>query len=313
MVSQSSLTQSAPSWEPLDFLWLELTNQCNLKCVHCYAESGPTSGTGDLLSTEDYENIITEAYKIGCRRIQFIGGEPTLNRDLSMLIKLAAETGYSFIEVFTNLTRLTEDLIACFKLYGVHVATSVHASLPETHDQITQTRGSFDKTTLNLRKLLDAGIPLRAGLIEMAENVGQTESTLQFLNELGIENAGTDRLRHFGRGASDTKCNMSELCGNCAGNTLCVGPDGMVSPCIMSKYWAIGSVLDTPLVELVKSQRLSDLRNEIYNSVVEPRIKEGGEIIGACTPQTCGPYSQCPPSTGCSPWQSCYPCFPNSR
>src|SRR5208283_2388709 len=27
----------------LDFLWLELTSRCNLQCVHCYAESGPSS------------------------------------------------------------------------------------------------------------------------------------------------------------------------------------------------------------------------------------------------------------------------------
>ena len=25
----------------LDFLWLELTNRCNLQCVHCYTQSPP--------------------------------------------------------------------------------------------------------------------------------------------------------------------------------------------------------------------------------------------------------------------------------
>ena len=31
----------------LDFLWLELTNRCNLRCVHCYTASArrPVTGT----------------------------------------------------------------------------------------------------------------------------------------------------------------------------------------------------------------------------------------------------------------------------
>ena len=30
----------------LDFLWLELTNRCNLRCVHCYTESAHRPATG---------------------------------------------------------------------------------------------------------------------------------------------------------------------------------------------------------------------------------------------------------------------------
>jgi sulfatase maturation enzyme AslB (radical SAM superfamily) len=37
--------------KPLDFLWLELTNRCNLQCTHCYADSGPTAEKGTI-STE---------------------------------------------------------------------------------------------------------------------------------------------------------------------------------------------------------------------------------------------------------------------
>jgi molybdenum cofactor biosynthesis enzyme MoaA len=73
----------------LDFLWLELTNRCNLRCVHCYTDSHPGSGDRDLLTTGAYESLLRQAYELGCRRVQFIGGEPPLHPDLLRLLGTA--------------------------------------------------------------------------------------------------------------------------------------------------------------------------------------------------------------------------------
>lgn len=197
-----------PATPQLDFLWLELTNQCNLQCSHCYAESGPHAGHEDTLVRSQYEALLTEAWQIGCRRVQFIGGEPTLNHDLGDLIRFAADIGYEFVEVFTNLTRLPVELLACFARHHVHVATSVYASRSGTHDLITRVDGSFSKTIRNLRLLVEAGIPVRAGVIEMDENVGQFEQTAEFLRSIGVQNVGRDRLRQFGRGNSTSTTDL---------------------------------------------------------------------------------------------------------
>ena len=52
----------------LDFLWLELTNRCNLRCVHCYTESDPWSGDRDLLIASDYESLMADAFALGAAR-----------------------------------------------------------------------------------------------------------------------------------------------------------------------------------------------------------------------------------------------------
>lgn len=303
MLHANGLSDFKGRWA-LNFLWLELTNQCNLQCSHCYADSGPYATQADRLSREKYQELIIEAYEVGCRRIQFIGGEPTLNRDLPDLIKFSAKIGYTFIEVFTNLTCLTDELLLCFKESDVHVATSVYAPTACTHDQITQVHGSFDKTIRNLQALLKAGISVRAGVIGMKENSGQTERTMQFLRDLGVQNVGTDRLRYFGRGAKEGEGALSELCGACADNTLCVGSDGIVSPCIMSKLWSVGSVLNESLTELAKSGRLAALRGHIYRAVIEPREENGRDdrgIDAICTPKTCAPSGPCSPFMALTP------------
>lgn len=303
-----------PATPQLDFLWLELTNQCNLQCSHCYAESGPHAGHEDTLVRSQYEALLTEAWQIGCRRVQFIGGEPTLNHDLGDLIRFAADIGYEFVEVFTNLTRLPVELLACFARHHVHVATSVYASRSGTHDLITRVDGSFSKTIRNLRLLVEAGIPVRAGVIEMDENVGQFEQTAEFLRSIGVQNVGRDRLRQFGRGNSTSTTDLAELCGGCAENVLCVGADGKVSPCIMSKPWFVSSVLEKSLGDISSSPTLAALRDDIRRAVVGTHEREGvhGGIHVICQPKVCGPYDTCGPKLGpgpCAP-SGCSPCYP---
>jgi MoaA/NifB/PqqE/SkfB family radical SAM enzyme len=282
--------QAAVSKPPVDFLWLELTNQCNLQCTHCYADSGPR-GEKSILSAARYLELMTEAFNLGCRRVQFIGGEPTLNRDLPMLIHAASGMGFEFIEVFTNLTRLSEELLQCFVENRVYIATSVFAPAADCHDAITQVKGSFEKTITNLRRVVKAGLPVRAGIVEMESNAGQTGAAIAFLRQLGVQNVNAGRLRHFGRGAAACEANdMSELCGNCAGGTLCVSPTGKVSPCIMSKQWSVGSILESSLSEVATGNALRETRERIYQAVVDKPIQ------ASCPPSLSNRHAGCVPS-----------------
>lgn len=305
---------TADSGAPQGFLWLELTNRCNLQCTHCYAESGPDTGSRDRLGRADYERLIGEGFALGYREIQFIGGEPTLNADLLHFIRRASDTGYTYIEVFTNLMRLTPAMLEHFRRYRVRVATSVYAADEQTHDAVTRVRGSFKRTTRNLQRLVDAGIAVRAGTIEMPQNAGRSGETIRFLNGRGVAQVGSDRLRHFGRGAADGGECLGELCGNCAGRTLCVAPDGRVSPCIMSKAWSVGSVLERPLAELAASPQMQSLRAAIHATVVAPRMAEAqaGEAPADAYVHPAR-RADCDPS--CNPWchpgQQCFPCNPN--
>lgn len=276
----------------IDFLSLELTNQCNLQCLHCYANAGQRTNINSVLARFDYENLIKDGVELGAKKVQFIGGEPTLNKDLPYLISFAHYKGYEFIEVFSNLIGLTDELIDCYKEYDVRVATSVYAPCEEAHDQITCVKGSFRKTIKNLRRLLDEGVGVRVGVIEMEQNEGLVEETKEMLRNLGVVNIGGDKLRRVGRGDDGTTDELTELCGGCNGKTLCIGPDGAVSPCIMSKKMSVGSVIGNTLSEVIESEKLASLKHELDN-------KKG--MYAICTPKTCVPYSTCSPKTGPGP------------
>ena len=67
--------------ERLIYTWLEITDRCNLNCVHCYGEFGkPSTKERELVSTEDWKRIIDELISLNCLEIQLIGGEPTVHK-----------------------------------------------------------------------------------------------------------------------------------------------------------------------------------------------------------------------------------------
>jgi MoaA/NifB/PqqE/SkfB family radical SAM enzyme len=305
----------------LDFLWLELTNACNLTCKHCYADSSPLSGVKDRLSRAEYEKIIADARAIGCESVQFIGGEPTLNKDISHFIQVAVDLGYSFIEIFTNLIRLPDHLMRLIVRHKVHVATSIYGHAAHIHDSVTGKAGSFNKTIANLDRLIALGVPIRAGFIEMEGNSGLYSATENFLTARGVSRVGHDRIRRFGRGnEANENVELEELCGACAKNVLSVNADGTVSPCIMSKKWAFGDIKKTTLRELAEGDEIHTLRGRINEVAIqkEQQSANGAATMShACVPEGCHPCAPdaicgpCAPNTSCDPTR-CKPyCTPN--
>lgn len=308
--------EGIPAVPALDFVWLELTNQCNLQCIHCYSESSPQSTAGDLLDESRYLALITEAFELGCRHIQFIGGEPTLNKSLPTLIAHAAGCGYQIVEVYTNLVNLSVSLLEVFRQHRVSVATSFYACDADVHDAITQSRGSHQRTVNNLKRMLECGLPVRVGVIAMEENQAEISSAMAFLRELGVTNIRVDRVRSFGRAKTGDTCSMESLCGNCSRNILAIGPDGVVSPCIMSKQWAVGSVLTSPLRQIAASNHLLQTRRQIADVTLARHSAQGMESVSNESIGWPGPPHPCPPDSSCTPnclpSSNCSPCSPYS-
>jgi MoaA/NifB/PqqE/SkfB family radical SAM enzyme len=302
----------------LEFLWLEITSLCNLQCVHCYAESSPHPEMKNILSPNDYFQLISEASRLGCKKVQFIGGEPTLAKHLPDYISHAHKEGFDFIEVFSNLFTISDQLITCFVDNKVSVATSFYCDIPEIHDEITQRSGSHSVTTANIKRILDAGLVLRAGIILMPPNQHRLEETKEFLYNLGVQEVGTDRLRGVGRGtyleSPEKACDLGELCGSCWKGSACVAPDGTVSPCIMSKEWSTGSILNAPLGEVFQSSEFYNIRQRIYEEVWLPLEETAAACNPDCSPtcvpqRVCSPTS-CSPNKNCQPTAGCRPCSP---
>ena len=126
---------------------LELTNLCNLECTHCYASSGPREKLTRHMSIERWLEVISELGEMGCKSLQFIGGEPTAHPGLPKLLRAAVEAGINQIQVYTNGFSVSKKLMNLFASENVDMAFSIYGPDGLSHDEMTTVPGSFEKTS----------------------------------------------------------------------------------------------------------------------------------------------------------------------
>lgn len=158
------------SLRSLEFLWLELTQKCNLQCVHCYAESSPNIQLYNNMTVWDWKKVTLEGYNAGCRKIQFIGGDPTIYPHLSELIEYSSALGYEFIELFTNGIHFTNKIKNTILTNRVSLAFSLYSSEPKIHDAITKFDGSQVNTLENIKWAVGSGLVVRVAIVDVGLN-----------------------------------------------------------------------------------------------------------------------------------------------
>ena len=301
-MSDINVRAAGQTTDGLDFLWMDITERCNLECVHCYSESGPNARRTGRMQTSDWERVMDESLALGCQKVQFIGGEPITHPEFKRLLKYTC-TRFYFIEVFSNLTALPNDILAIMKDYGVRLATSVYSHDESRHEAITQRKSSFSSTIGNLRIVIRESIPVRVAIIAMKPNEKNVEETQTFLKSLGVNDIGVDYAREIGRGKGEKekKDSIDALCGRCWQGRLTVNSDGNAYPCVMSKFMPVGNVLVEGLQSIVLGERLQNNRKKVKNH-------HENNIIRA----NCEPWTTCQPKGGCPPVDPCYPsCLPS--
>lgn len=284
--------------EWLDFLWLELTEKCNLTCQHCYVSSSPNLPLFKRMTHANWLETIRDASALGCKSLQFIGGEPMLYPRLDELIVAARNERMEFVEIYTNGTPLTEKWARKLRDYEVSVACSVYAAEARIHDEVTQKPGSFNRTIAALQRLVESRVPVRVGYIEMNANVGSFDETRRFLAGIGVDDVTQDFSRGFGRAAQPTKnaAPYDGLCGQCWKGKLCVTSAGDAYPCIMSRSFTMGNVIDDGLSATVRSNALRSFRLDM--------MARTDFTLAECRPESCAPDGGCRPNL-----PECHPSF----
>lgn len=303
--------------ERLDFIWLELTGRCNLECVHCYADSGPERPLSEGMELEHWIGALDEAAALGCRRVQFIGGEPTLYPGLPRLIEHARNIGYEQVCVYTNGTHFTDTLKAAFLANRVSLAFSVYGSSGDVHDQVTLRSGSFEKTEHAIRWAVEAGLEVRAGVVEMGVNAHDMPRTKRMLEDVGVRAINVDRLRGLGRGSGERPAQpeLKELCGRCGEGKVCVSSSGEIYPCVFARFSALGQFKDGGLGAAFGGAPLREFREALIDSYATAPARRPRTSLNRlqddCNPETppgdCNPEKK-PPD--CNPEIPQGPCTP---
>lgn len=168
----------------LEHVVMEITNACNLNCIHCYNDSGRT--LHDELTLEEIYRVIDELKILGVPRITLSGGEPLIHPHF---FEIAQYIQDHFLELglFTNGTLITEDIARKLKdLSFLKVAVSVDSLNPAIHDSFRGKKGAWKRTTEGIKILRKEGIEVKPAIALSTYNVGEIVDLRRHLLEEGF-------------------------------------------------------------------------------------------------------------------------------
>ncbi len=193
----SELLQFARDKKPV-VVW-NCTQRCNLKCVHCYAQSEDRDYAGEM-STDEAKVMIDDLAEFGAPVLLFSGGEPTLRKDLVELMHYAKGKGMRVV-ISTNGTLITPERAKQYADVGLsYVGVSLDGGR-ETHDEFRGLPGSFDKAIAGIRNARDAGIKVGLRMTINKRNWQDIPEIFKVMREENIPRACFYHLVYTGRGS----------------------------------------------------------------------------------------------------------------
>jgi radical SAM protein with 4Fe4S-binding SPASM domain len=174
-----------------------ITGACNLKCVHCYNDSGTCAG--DELSTDEAKKVLDSLVDFGVPSVLFSGGEPLMRPDLFELIEYATERGLRAV-ISTNGTLIKPGMAEKIKKYGVSYVGISLDGIGEINDKFRGVEGAFDNAVQGIKNCQDAWVRIGLRLTLTKKNVQDTESLFGFFESENIERACFYHFVPSGRG-----------------------------------------------------------------------------------------------------------------
>jgi radical SAM/Cys-rich protein len=141
----------------VDVLQVNMGRYCNLACVHCHVESGPTRT--EMMSRENVDAVLSFLARTEIPTLDITGGAPELHRDFDYLVESARSLGRHVMDR-CNLTVIFEPgkeyLPEFFQLHQVELVCSLPCYSQENVDK-QRGKGTFDSSIRALQRFNEVG------------------------------------------------------------------------------------------------------------------------------------------------------------
>lgn len=198
---------------PIDSLHFELTSHCNMKCAHCYNNSGTNNSVRDSMTVQkwiDFAKYLVD--KGGVYETILSGGEPFLLGDnvieiMDIINELSEKRWFSLL---TNGYFLTDERISRLRKYRYHwLQISIDGSNSEYHDKFRNLYNSWERAVKAAKKVAMSGIPLKIAHCVTPYNIDKIDDMCKLAYSLGASEIITGRISYSGRASINTKYLLS--------------------------------------------------------------------------------------------------------
>lgn len=286
-------------------LYIELTNNCNYNCIHCYAEI--EKGNNEYLSPSSFDIVLSQL-PTGCKcDIRLSGGEPFLNTNIKYFISKISQSivPYSQHSIVTNGSFTISD--AKFAIENnFQLQISIYGMSYETFNKFTKaSKSNWEKVMNNLDILSKSSFKSNVVLCFAVNNItyNELDAFIEYANSRSfkyilnraasigraVNNWGDIQLpseKHF-EFSRNTKSKSLRFCYHmCQLHISVICVNGNVIPCsfLRKPKYIFGNVFDSSIESIWKSDKYMMFRT------LTPKMVEkckSCEFMYVCTAGCC--------------------------
>jgi MoaA/NifB/PqqE/SkfB family radical SAM enzyme len=159
---------------------------CNNRCLFC-VQGRKRYEIGDF-TTEEIFKKLEESRKVA-DSIVFTGGEITIRKDFLTLVRYAKELKFRIIQIQTNARmfaykKFCEEAI---KAGANEFSPALHGHIPQLHDFLTRSKGSFEQTVTAIKNLKSLNQYVLTNTVITKSNYRHLVEIARLLVNLGVD------------------------------------------------------------------------------------------------------------------------------
>ena len=184
---------------PFIAIW-ELTQACDLACVHCRASAQPHRHPLEL-RTEEGRALIDQICEFGSPLLVLTGGDPIKRPDVFDLIGYARDRGLRVAMTPSGTPLMTRDVVQKLKDAGLsRLAVSIDGASAELHDAFRRVPGSYGWTLDAIAHANAIGLPVQVNTTMTCYNLDDFPNLVQLMIDLKVAMWSVFFLVPTGRG-----------------------------------------------------------------------------------------------------------------
>lgn len=176
-----------------------MSQRCNLRCIHCYANAANKEFEGEL-TTQEAKKFISDLAEFKVPVLLFSGGEPLMRSDLFELGKFAASLGLRTV-ISTNGTLITPKIAQKIKEANFSYVGISLDGIEKTNDKFRGKRGAFEEALQGIRSCKEANVRVGLRFTISRHNYRDIPAIFELIENEKIPRACFYHLVYSGRGS----------------------------------------------------------------------------------------------------------------
>lgn len=191
-------------------LFVEVTNQCHLSCIHC--SSCASVNASESIPFDKLNLLIEQGLELGLERFTISGGEPLLYPHFFDLVCLLRRRGIEFCVYTCGVLKDSNNILRPISYDEISkivdakpskMIFSLQGGTSSVHEYVNGVPGSYEVTIDSISRAVAAGLPVELHFVPMQVNGKDIELVVQTADKLGVSRVSLLRLVLQGRCTSE--------------------------------------------------------------------------------------------------------------